>query len=1042
MNRHFIKIVGAILLLSQVAVSSTTAATQFVTGTNDGLRTFAILKWNGVEFHTDEMGAQFNQTMWNELSTVDRRALLNVYGWQLSRRADHFGAGVSNDMADWINQEQGWTDAAEALKQKHATKNFPDLVPVFGPGTALEIPDYYCTNPEILSSDKYKEAARLAVELGADYAVGKQVYNMLVNAKWEQVSIAVKTLSEPLIKIIVDNFITGFVTNGASHVSELAATAYQFANDLHDFISNRQQAATPPTPREIIDKLEIYITEMEATAATAVALVEQKKARLQDLATQLKEEDRLKTQAKKDAATTVRNDFTTLVGKIPAASTQLPDFVPADPDASQAAKDADIRNQAQSYMQVLSIQKNSLAIAKADKVNEVTAKYANYIGGPPPLPGEPLHYFPDASDQFAHPYFEIMDKLTDVNGWMATDLPDSIAKFQTAQGVLPYAEADVADALNATLPLIDDLQAKALWLNKYESFLGYKPSGALNFEGLRNFDSLISIAATPERTAEDLEAEIAAEEQLVTVVKDALGAGVSKREAWINSEWSRYDSLRFNFENSLSYVIAALTQLDRLHAGPYFKRSSYPFTCYGGACLYSYSVNVEAINSEISAKANIAEKEAARTQAVAALLNFRAEEGTLAQRLEIAQNSHLNDVQALESFFQSVASRYRNVYSYNPIIAEFAAVTGKTMKGMYDLGNDLVPDITYYYLGSGNWIRNRSNVRTNIMSAVELVSGKIPEYYLMLDLYNRMAADKAYYLSLSEADFNAFMTSATLQRDAYITAFEINNVWGVDFPAWQLAMKTNVRQEDLNSEKRYGIIPTPFAWAIRGAIATPEGKGVPGISVILNGYLTASTTTASDGTFFFDFIGSGDFTLTASGRGYQLAPATVAVTVSKADAQAASFTATPVAVPGYSVAGRLAYENGNPVAGATVSLTPAAGTEMTTLTGPGGDYAFPEVDAGTYTVQPAVSLLKYFPQKRAAVVPASVSGADFLVLRGPAGNLNGDRWIDLTDAVMALQIVVGITPEPPLAKDADVNGDGRINMTEAQYILQILAGFR
>jgi hypothetical protein len=165
------------------------------------------------------------------------------------------------------------------------------------------------------------------------------------------------------------------------------------------------------------------------------------------------------------------------------------------------------------------------------------------------------------------------------------------------------------------------------------------------------------------------------------------------------------------------------------------------------------------------------------------------------------------------------------------------------------------------------------------------------------------------------------------------------------------------------------------------------------------------------------------------------------VTVDKADART-GFTATPTSVPGYAVTGRLAYENGNGVAGATVILTPATGAERTTLTGTNGDYAFPEVDTGTYTIRPAASALNYFPGWRSAIVPPSAAGADFLVLRGPKGNLNGDRWIELTDALMAMQICAGITPAQTIAQDADVNGDGRIDMAEATYIMQILAGCR
>jgi hypothetical protein len=165
------------------------------------------------------------------------------------------------------------------------------------------------------------------------------------------------------------------------------------------------------------------------------------------------------------------------------------------------------------------------------------------------------------------------------------------------------------------------------------------------------------------------------------------------------------------------------------------------------------------------------------------------------------------------------------------------------------------------------------------------------------------------------------------------------------------------------------------------------------------------------------------------------------LTVTDADVRT-SFTATPTAVAGYAVTGRLAYENGKSVVGATVILKPDSGDEKTTVTGSNGNYAFPDVDAGTYTVRPAASDITYYPTSRAAIVPPSVEDADFLVQRGPGGNLDDNKLIELKDAIMAMQICARITPEQTITLEADVNGDGRINMAEVLYILQILAGYR
>jgi hypothetical protein len=65
-------------------------------------------------------------------------------------------------------------------------------------------------------------------------------------------------------------------------------------------------------------------------------------------------------------------------------------------------------------------------------------------------------------------------------------------------------------------------------------------------------------------------------------------------------------------------------------------------------------------------------------------------------------------------------------------------------------------------------------------------------------------------------------------------------------------------------------------------------------------------------------------------------------------------------------------------------------------------------------------------------------------LAGPIGlgDINGDRNVDLQDAILALQIMVGIHPISVVYKDADVNDDGKIGLGEANYVLQYVSGLR
>lgn len=435
---------------------------------------------------------------------------------------------------------------------------------------------------------------------------------------------------------------------------------------------------------------------------------------------------------------------------------------------------------------------------------------------------------------------------------------------------------------------------------------------------------------------------------------------------------------------------------------------------------------------------------------------MKAEEETLLERLEIAQNSHLVDVQELDNFYAAAYARTTGLWSIADLIAEFTSVTGKPMKDIYTLWNDLVPDITYYFLGSNsdnwNWIRNRNALSTNLAQAMQLVSGKTTEYYQLLDLYNAMEVNKNYYLGLSLTDFNAFMTDTTLKigsypEGSYIIAFKMNNVWGVDYPSWQLVMKTNYRSEELNSAYRnYGALD-PVAWAVIGSVKTQQGAPVPGVTVLLNGYLTTSTTTGSDGGYAFDFIGNGSFTVTVSGKGYQFDAAVKTITVNKTDTRA-DFIATPTAQSGYSIAGRITGDTGPSPAGIPVVAISSTGAELTSFTGLDGSFFFSGVTGGTYGLRPVSATLEFTPANRTVVLPASAGGQDFIAAAAGSGDfplkgdIDNDGSVTLRDAILVLQILSGVTPDISLIKWGDVNGDGKISLAEVIYILQNVAGMR
>ena len=58
------------------------------------------------------------------------------------------------------------------------------------------------------------------------------------------------------------------------------------------------------------------------------------------------------------------------------------------------------------------------------------------------------------------------------------------------------------------------------------------------------------------------------------------------------------------------------------------------------------------------------------------------------------------------------------------------------------------------------------------------------------------------------------------------------------------------------------------------------------------------------------------------------------------------------------------------------------------------------------------------------------------------GDFDGDGDVDLTDAILALQVIAGMKPSSTVNKEADVNDDDKIGIEEVIYVLQKVSGLR
>lgn len=129
----------------------------------------------------------------------------------------------------------------------------------------------------------------------------------------------------------------------------------------------------------------------------------------------------------------------------------------------------------------------------------------------------------------------------------------------------------------------------------------------------------------------------------------------------------------------------------------------------------------------------------------------------------------------------------------------------------------------------------------------------------------------------------------------------------------------------------------------------------------------------------------------------------------------------------------------------TISITGGDAGEFTILNDLCSDKTITKTNSDTLEVAflPATAGLKE------AILSIPSNDPDSPVLNVPLqgmrflkGDVNGDGIVDLKDAVLALQIMTGITPDSDIQLNADVNGDGKIGMAEVVYILQYVAGLR
>jgi len=162
------------------------------------------------------------------------------------------------------------------------------------------------------------------------------------------------------------------------------------------------------------------------------------------------------------------------------------------------------------------------------------------------------------------------------------------------------------------------------------------------------------------------------------------------------------------------------------------------------------------------------------------------------------------------------------------------------------------------------------------------------------------------------------------------------------------------------------FLATAKSHAIRGTIS---GVDRAGVQLDLSGGVTASTTSAADGTYAFVGILDSTYLVTPRLAGHGFSPGARTVTLSGADAVGQDFVASVVTTALHAISGSV---SGAAVAGVTIALDQGTTRLTTALTTASGAFLFPDLADGAYTLTPSRSGFAFAP----ASLAVTLGGAD------------------------------------------------------------------
>jgi len=188
------------------------------------------------------------------------------------------------------------------------------------------------------------------------------------------------------------------------------------------------------------------------------------------------------------------------------------------------------------------------------------------------------------------------------------------------------------------------------------------------------------------------------------------------------------------------------------------------------------------------------------------------------------------------------------------------------------------------------------------------------------------------------------------------------------------SINATITTDDLESQDF-----TLQTFTISGAVKSKKGEPADGVIMVLSGESSDTTQTASDGTYSFEDLGNGSYTVTPTPNTdwYYINPPFKNVSIKGKDVKNVNFTGkTP-----HNISGRILQDT-TPVVGATLTLTNSETNQTAQATTDSeGNYEFDSILEGSYVVAPSMASFAFKPaSKKVKLKDSDIADVDFSAL--------------------------------------------------------------